>query len=457
MKLKTSSITLLAASWLLSPIGASAQHAHLNAGATGQNQGDRLIFENGSIFEPGSGFVKSLVLAETGTYTGYYEGGITPTALATTAINGGPEPQASAPGSFIQMSIVKATGPVGGKFGFWESSAVAPTLSLFPGDKSDQLFPVSESDGSPGSDPFGHIHGRRLTATKPGVYTAWFQMFDTSANGVGGGGIHTPAEVLPIRFLAGTPTLLDQVPMGGAMAHVSIQYAEHDGGHFHIHGSATTPVLTPIAISQPDTQFDPTLPWFEDLDPSLNGMAFNRQYGFVVDPGSDPLPDGHAILIRQLSASPGLKVYTYRQDPATWEPMFGTDGSTDLFEWPMAMFHPAYAAPMDAQGPLTATYKAIMVDAQGEPTDISEEFTLTWDVAPGLMMAAPTIAGQGVEFSVTPPAAWAGYHYQLLRSGEFSDWTAVDEQEGTTPGEITLQDANPPADKAFYRVRPYLP
>lgn len=106
---------------------------------------------------------------------------------------------------------------------------------MLPGDISGQLFPLSESDGSPESDPYGHIHGRRFTATKPGVYTAWFRAFDTSVNGANGGPIHAPSEALPIRFLAGTPTLLDQVPMGGGMVHVNIQYAGHDGGHLLVH------------------------------------------------------------------------------------------------------------------------------------------------------------------------------------------------------------------------------
>lgn len=457
MKLTLKSLFVIGGALLVLPSTSSAQHGHLNAGATGQVQGDQTIWANGADFIASSGYVKALNFASEGRFASYYEGGITTTALPTTEANAGPDPDASAPGSFLQFSIIKAAGPVGGSFGFWEAGTTEPTLTLLPGDTSGQLFPLSEGNGAPGSDPFGHIHGRRFTTTKPGVYTAWFQVFDTSANGANGGPIHTPSEPLPIRFLAGTPTLLDQVPMGGGMVHVNIQYAEHDGGHFHLHIDTGAPVLTPLAISQQDTQFAPVSPWFEQLDPSLQGQAFNRQYGFLIDPASDPLPTGHKIWIRQLSASPELKVYNYRQSPAEWTPMFGTDGSTNLFKWGMTMFHPAYAVPANATGPFSATYEAILVDDQDEPTAITEEFTLTWNVAPGLAMGSPTVESDMIHVPVSVPATWTGYTYRLERTGDFKTWTLVDELTPVSAGDIDLHDDDPSPDHGIYRVRPHLP
>lgn len=457
MKLTFKSLLLLGGALFALPLASQAQHGHLNAGAAGHNQDDPLIWANGADFIASSGYIKTLTFTNEGRFAGYHEGGITPTALPTTANNGGPDPQASAPGSLLQFSIVKATGPIGGSFGFWEHDAISPTLSMLPGDISGQLFPLSEGDGSPESDPFGHIHGRRFTATKPGVYTAWFRAFDTSVNGANGGPIHIPSEALPIRFLAGEPTLLDQVPMGGGMVHVNIQYAGHDGGHLLVHVDAGVPALTPLAISQPDQQFVPALPWFEHLDPSLEGQAFNRQYGFLLDPASDPLPAGHAIWIRQLAASPELKVYTYRQNPATWQPLFGTDGSSDLLSWSMTMFHPAYTVPANATGPFTATYEAILVDDQGQPTGLAEEFTLNWNVAPGLSLGALTVESDMIHVPVSAPATWTGYSYHLERTADFKTWTVVDEHTPAGPGNFELHDANPSPEHAIYRVRPITP
>jgi hypothetical protein len=74
---------------------------------------------------------------------------------------------------------------------------------LLPGQTSTNLWPLTEGDGSAGSDPYGHIHGRRFTATQPGLYKIGFTAVDTSTNGLGGGPVHQPSVELPIWFQAG--------------------------------------------------------------------------------------------------------------------------------------------------------------------------------------------------------------------------------------------------------------
>lgn len=197
---------------------ALAQHGHLNAGAVGQNQGDRLKFANGDAFAASSGYVKELSLATSGTYAGFYQGGITLTALPATPANGGPVPDASAPGSFLMVGVVSVDGPLGGSFGIWEEGATSPTLSYSVGYDAvvpTGLLALSDAEngaGAAGADPFGHLHGRRFTATEPGEYSVDFKLFDVSANGTGGGPIHTPSEVLTVKFSAipepGTVALL---------------------------------------------------------------------------------------------------------------------------------------------------------------------------------------------------------------------------------------------------------
>jgi hypothetical protein len=198
--LKFTLVAILAFSFQLQ---VHAQHGHLNAGAAGTTHGDRLIWANGADFIAPSGYVKTLDYTNTGRFAGYYQGGITPTALPATAERGGPDPDASALGSYLQFRIACLEGPPGGSFGFWEAGATAPSISLARGETSTNLWRLSESDGSPGSDPFGHIHGRRFSATKPGIYKVAFTAIDTSTNGAGGGPIHTPSEELPIWFQAG--------------------------------------------------------------------------------------------------------------------------------------------------------------------------------------------------------------------------------------------------------------
>ncbi len=206
---------MLLALLLLAGRTAWAQHGHLNAGALGTQQGDALYFANGDLFAASSGYVKALPATATGNRAGYYSGSITLTALPATVANGGPASGASALGSFIRYGIVSVAGPEGGEFGVWMSGATSPTFSYASGHVtgSPTLIPLSDAlsgAGTPGGDPYGHLHGRNFSATAPGVYTVGFQVFDTSVNGAGGGPIHTPSEVLLVRFEA--------VPEPGLMA-----------------------------------------------------------------------------------------------------------------------------------------------------------------------------------------------------------------------------------------------
>jgi len=194
------------------PVCIQAQHGHLDTGAAGQNQGDALTFINGADFAASSGYVKELAFSGSGTYAGYYQGGITLTAvhaLPGTDASGIPyvaHPQAAAPGAFLQYAIVSVEGPAGGSFQFWEGGATAPTFrydSGYQAGASPILIALSDASlgaGTAGGDPYGHLHGRRFTTTTSGEYTVGFQVVDTSALGAGGGPIQSPSDVLLIRF-----------------------------------------------------------------------------------------------------------------------------------------------------------------------------------------------------------------------------------------------------------------
>jgi len=187
----------------LIPRALAQDHGHLNIGAAGTNQNDELTFDNGRDFASSADYVKTLDFAATGAYAGYFQGNITFTVLAATPVHLGPVPNAPALGSWMFAQLASVDGPSGGAFGFWDTGAIAPTISLTVGTAGTNVFRVSENDGSPGTDPYGHIHGRRFTATKPGIYTVGFRAFDFSANGVDGGPIHTPSTMLKVHFQAG--------------------------------------------------------------------------------------------------------------------------------------------------------------------------------------------------------------------------------------------------------------
>jgi hypothetical protein len=177
---------------------------HFNAGATGTNSSDHLFWANGAAFSADANYFK-LSYSTSGTYAGYYNGAFTMTVLAATPANLGPVSNAPALGSFLEAKLTLVSAPIGGLFDFWLTGDTTPTYALNVGD-STGLIPISDISlgaGSPGADPFGHIHGRRASTTLPGDYIVSFQLFDTSANGPGNGPIYpSPSDPFPVDFRA---------------------------------------------------------------------------------------------------------------------------------------------------------------------------------------------------------------------------------------------------------------
>ena len=209
MKAKITSIFALAAI-LLWPRLLCAQHIHINAGASNTTQNAQLYFVNGYVYGTNAGYDVYLTYTNAGSFSNLYQGaGLTFTALASTPDNGGPAFGHAADGAYLELQFVSVTGPQNGAFSVWEQDAGNPAVSypLFTipvgTTNGTNQFNLSESDGSPGSDPYGHIHGRTFVADKPGLYTLGCKILDTSANGTDGGPIHTPSDIYYLYFQAG--------------------------------------------------------------------------------------------------------------------------------------------------------------------------------------------------------------------------------------------------------------
>ncbi len=195
---------------LLSPVVIEAQHVHVNGGALSATEGSPLAFINGASFDTNSAYDVYLSLATNGPFANLYQGaGVTFTALASTFDLGGPAFGHAADGAFLQLQLVSVDGPPGGQFGIWmqepgNPSRSSPLFTLLSGTRQGtNRLALSESDGSPGADPYGHIHGRTFTANTPGLYTIGCRLIDTSSNGAGGGPIHLPSALSYFHFQAG--------------------------------------------------------------------------------------------------------------------------------------------------------------------------------------------------------------------------------------------------------------
>jgi hypothetical protein len=196
--------------FILGPGTLRAQHIHVNAGATNTTQDAQLYFPNGATYNTNAGYDVYLTFANAGSFSNLYQGaGVTFAALASTLDNGGPAFGHAADGAFLHLQFVTMTGPAGGDFGVWMQDAGNPATSyqLFTlpvgTANGTNLIALSENEGAPGVDPYGHIHGRTFTATKPGLYALGCRILDTSSNGAGGGPIHTPSELYYFYFQAG--------------------------------------------------------------------------------------------------------------------------------------------------------------------------------------------------------------------------------------------------------------
>jgi hypothetical protein len=183
---------------------------HIFAGALGTNQNDKLYFSNGNVFDATlSSYALPQILRTNGLNADYYRGdAITFSALPATPTNGGPVAGCAVFGSRLAVQVVSVAGPPAGSFAFWEGDGESDlgviTFSVPVGTTNGTNYLViSENNGEPGADPYGHIHGREFTTSIPGTYLVGFRVVDISTNGSGGGPIQSPSDLLPVRFQAG--------------------------------------------------------------------------------------------------------------------------------------------------------------------------------------------------------------------------------------------------------------
>jgi hypothetical protein len=195
---------------------AYSQHAHLYAGATNQTAGTPLWFVNGDLWDTNSygGYAGSpaCIFLEANIpdlYPGLFQTATTFSALPATIFTGGPSPNAAALGTYIELRFVSLQGPAGGALTVWDENInpLQPTalFTLPVGATNDtNRFNLSEGDPfDPESDPYGHIHGRRFTLNKPGLYTLGLQLVDTANNGAGGGPVQLPSPLTYFYLQAG--------------------------------------------------------------------------------------------------------------------------------------------------------------------------------------------------------------------------------------------------------------
>jgi hypothetical protein len=181
--------------------------------------------------------------------------------------------------------------------------------------------------------------------------------------------------------------VLTNVPMQGGMLMPEVTYhADTDRATVDLSGIGLVAQLTPLLISHPRDSFDPADPWFEFVDPSRQGLAFSRRYGFDMNPNTDMLPENRELWIRKTAGSTNLAIYDYNAStsPKRWTPIFGTAGSSNAASWSGLMWHVGVTAPAGTNSYSTTFEVYVVNTATGRevPGSGSGPFVLQWTCVP---------------------------------------------------------------------------
>lgn len=223
-----------------------------------------------------------------------------------------------------------------------------------------------------------------------------------------------------------------------------------------VQATNTLPQLLPLLASHPLDCFSAAAPWFNCLDPSRQGMAFSRRYGWDMAAMTDLPPPGQAIWIRKLDSTPGLAFFDYNDSrtPLTWNPCFGTEASTNALAWNGMMWHFAAAA-RPGTNTFRATFELFLLDTStGKEVAGSSTgpFDLGWTNAPELRPTLELARQPGNQITIS----WVtnALRWHLLSSGSLDegDWLPVPEPAEVINGKAAVH-LDAPSVPQFWRLR----
>ena len=250
---------------------------------------------------------------------------------------------------------------------------------------------------------------------------------------------------------------LTNVPFQGGMLMPEVYYhADTDSVTVDLSAIRVTAQLTPLLISNPSDSFSPADPWFSALEPSGQGLAFSRRYGFDMDALSDIPPYNRELWIRKLASSPDLAIYDYNatSTPKKWTPIFGTAGTSNATYWSSLMWHVGVTAP-PGTNTYSATFEVYVVNTDNGlevPGSSSGPFVLNWtDVSDGRPQLNIAALAPG-RVQLTWPASATNWTLVSASTLNASSWSVVT----NTPVTLNNQCAvalNAAAPAQFFRLK----
>ena len=251
--------------------------------------------------------------------------------------------------------------------------------------------------------------------------------------------------------------VLSSVPRQGGMLMPEVYYhADSDSVTVDLSSITSAAQLTPLLISNPGGSFNPADPWFQSLDPSQQGLAFSRRYGFDMDVMSDFVPANRALWIRKLSGSPELSFFDCidHSSPFAWKAILGTAGTTNAVYWNEMMWHIGVTAPPGTNS-YSATFEVIVINTETGlevANSSSGPFLLDWTDVPD---GRPTLAIAGEtthSLLLTWPTSATNWIVVSSPSLSSTNWTVVTNSLVSTESQLAIRVENTEGH-SFFRLR----
>jgi hypothetical protein len=148
-----------------------------------------------------------------------------------------------------------------------------------------------------------------------------------------------------------------------------------------------------------------------------------------MDALTDLLPGNRQLWIRKLDSTPGISFYDYNDNfsPLTWNPIWGTEGTTNAVYWSGLMWHfGAAAAP--GTNEFSATFEVFVLDTDSGrevPNSSSGPLLLTWTEVPDGRPVLTITTEIDNQFSVSWPAPVADWILLTTTNLNAANWVAA--------------------------------
>lgn len=156
------------------------------------------------------------------------------------------------------------------------------------------------------------------------------------------------AIITTLVCMMSTPAQAENPTLGGPMSHLLITLFQNQ-----VFITYESPSMSVVSMQDNEGTFT-------GASSVLNNEGYNAQFGWLAN-GFISLPPSSGIFVRTVAMSEHLSVY----QQGSFDPILGTNGSSDIWQWNGTMTHNWYAT--DVHGTHSARYEVFVGDLFGNP------------------------------------------------------------------------------------------